>query len=389
MLFRFKHLPSDFLVDELLGDMQRHPDGKIWFIKFEKRNENTMDVIASLCKQTGLTRSQIGIAWLKDKKAHTTQWVSIALDDVTALSRHWDWDLSGQDLVRKSLCFRDTVRICEENYSDRMLGIGRNMWNHFTIRLRKRKALSTKTKERIQDRVSHIQQYGFPNCFGQQRFGKNNFKKAMKFFAQTSIADEKYQLKFTLQAYPSMYFNMQALERYENNAHLVDGDICTRRRDIRTRETGVYRHKGHCVELFDFAKIREHTMDEDICTPTYMTWETVPYTSSWSPTGLMIWAHMLTCPPETQAYQYDKNIIEASGIESHIDLARAYHLYGIRREHIVIPQDLTTSRESGDFVLSFSLPTWSYATVLLWRIFREIDADTCLKNRWLVPVLGE
>lgn len=74
---------------------------------------------------------------------------------------------------------------------------------------------------------------------------------------------------------------------------------------------------------------------------------------------------MLTCPEETAAYQYDKDIIEASHIYDHIDLARLYHLYGIRRENVVIPEDLTTSRESDDLLLSFSLPTGSYATVLL------------------------
>ncbi len=387
MLFRFKHHPWDFIVDELLGDMQRVPDGKIWYLRFEKRNENTMDVITSLCNNTGLNRRQIGIAGLKDKKAHTTQWISIAMDDVASVWKRWNSELSGQDLVRQSLS-SDTVQIWEENYADRMLGIGRNMWNRFSIRLRKRKEITTEMKRWIDERVSHIQHHGFPNCFGQQRFGKNNFKKAMKFFEETAVTDEKYQLKFTLQAYPSMYFNTQALQRYENNDHLVDGDICMRRRDVRTRETGIYRHKDHCVELFDFAKIREHTMDEDICTPSYMTWETVPYTSSWSSTGLMIWAHMLTCPTETQAYQYDKELIETSRIQDHIQLARIYHLYGIRRENIVIPQDLKTSRESGDFLLSFSLPTGSYATVLLWRIFREIDADTCVKNRWLVRGFG-
>jgi hypothetical protein len=128
-------------------------------------------------------------------------------------------------------------------------------------------------------------------------------------------------------------------------------------------------------------------MDQNICTPSYMTWEIVPYSSSWLSTGLMIWAHMLTCPKETAAYQYDKDIIETSWIYNYIDLASLYHLYGIRRENVVIPEDLITSRESGDFILSFSLPTWSYATVLLWRIFREIDADTCLKNRWQIPVI--
>jgi hypothetical protein len=128
-------------------------------------------------------------------------------------------------------------------------------------------------------------------------------------------------------------------------------------------------------------------MDNNTCTPSYMTWEIVPYSSSWSSTGLMIWAHMLTCLEETAAYQYDKDVIEASWIYDHIDLARVYHLYGIRRENIVIPKDLSTSRESGDFILSFMLPTGSYATVFLWRIFRDIDADTCLKNKWQIPIV--
>lgn len=66
---------------------------------------------------------------------------------------------------------------------------------------------------------------------------------------------------------------------------------------------------------------------------------------------------MLTCPEDTAAYEYDKDIIEASCIEDHIELARLYHLYGIRRENVVVPHDLSTSWESDDLVLSFSLPT--------------------------------
>jgi len=61
MLFRFKHQPSDFIVREII-DVSPDPKGKIRYINIEKTNQNTMDVIVQFCKNTGLTRSQIGLS---------------------------------------------------------------------------------------------------------------------------------------------------------------------------------------------------------------------------------------------------------------------------------------------------------------------------------------
>lgn len=82
MLFHFKHTPADFVVDEQLGEMSRSDEGSVWYLRFQKEDQNTMDVVSHLCRATGLKRRQIGVAGLKDKKAITRQRITIDRRDV-------------------------------------------------------------------------------------------------------------------------------------------------------------------------------------------------------------------------------------------------------------------------------------------------------------------
>jgi tRNA(Glu) U13 pseudouridine synthase TruD len=52
MLFAFKSQPADFIVDEILGHVERHDDGQYHYFRIQKENENTMDVIHHLTEHT-------------------------------------------------------------------------------------------------------------------------------------------------------------------------------------------------------------------------------------------------------------------------------------------------------------------------------------------------
>jgi len=75
-LFSFKQKSQDFVVTEELP-FKLSNQGDVFFVLFEKRNINTMDVVNHICASCNIPRLSLGIAGLKDKKAITRQWICI------------------------------------------------------------------------------------------------------------------------------------------------------------------------------------------------------------------------------------------------------------------------------------------------------------------------
>lgn len=71
-------------------------------------------------------------------------------------------------------------KIVDKTYHETPLQVGQNGGNRFVITLRATKAIDDTVKEQIVKYLAPIQQHGFPNCFGTQRFGKGmrNFHRA-------------------------------------------------------------------------------------------------------------------------------------------------------------------------------------------------------------------
>ncbi|MDR2190576.1 MAG: tRNA pseudouridine(13) synthase TruD [Candidatus Peribacteria bacterium] len=73
---------------------------------------------------------------------------------------------------------------------------------------------------------------------------------------------------------------------------------------------------------------------------------------------------------------YDEQLWEAG---------KRYHLRGVRRPLWVQVDDLQWKWEGDDVCLQFSLPTGSYATVLLAFILAEVDPLTLKDNKLEIP----
>ncbi len=84
-IFSFKEKSQDFIVEENLP-FELKGKWDVFFVLFEKQNKTTMDVVNHLCKDLGISRLTLGIAWLKDKKAMTRQWICIYK---SALKKLW------------------------------------------------------------------------------------------------------------------------------------------------------------------------------------------------------------------------------------------------------------------------------------------------------------
>lgn len=153
MAYEIKRVPEDFIVEEITPDKKVLTVGKKYKFNektegdqlvcvLEKTNWDTHLAIRKIAERLGVSRSRIGFAGMKDKRAVTTQRVSLwnIKPNVTDF-------LKIRDITLKPLC-----------YSNERVELGDLWGNRFTIRVFTRKRLG-KAPAKV------------PNFFGEQRFG--------------------------------------------------------------------------------------------------------------------------------------------------------------------------------------------------------------------------
>ncbi len=147
----FKKRPEDFIVKER-HNLFFKPRGEYAYFLLKKRNCNTLDALKLLARQLRVPLDQVGFAGLKDKLAITEQVISVPKRYVTAQN----YRLSPQVYLRFL------------GYGDEPVRLGEFLGNEFTITLH---PLTRRQKGRIKKGLGFFAQYGFPNYFGEQRFG--------------------------------------------------------------------------------------------------------------------------------------------------------------------------------------------------------------------------
>ena len=377
MLYHFKKQPEDFIVEEILPFMPSGT-GDALYVFFEKKNHNTMDVIEWLKRILWLPRSAFGIAGLKDKQAVTRQ-------RITIYQSYLD-KIGGEDK------FLDTLahywKIIEKTYHQTPLQVWQNAGNRFTITLRAGKAVDVNIKEQIAQYLQPIQQHGFPNCFGTQRFGKGmrNFHRAKAIIEWTTDISREFELKFKLQAYGSAWFNSYTLDRYRKNKRLLDGDIVVNKHHARDIQTGIV--QGKTIKLFDYKKCKEHYADKAYMYPDFFTATTDLDTTIWKPTGPMLGNHIIIPPQGTPAWNKEWELYKKTNffLWPAIDVCKEYKIFWLRRPLRVVPEKLDYHfAENNDMIISFSLPTGAYATTFLGTLFQHIDMQTVTNNKRQFP----
>ena len=151
---QYRAQPEDFLVDEHL-DFTPEAHGEHLWLRLEKRNQTTLDVVKSLSRLCGVTPRDIGYSGMKDRIAVTRQWLSVHLPGREA-----------PDDLAASLAALG-IKVLEQARHPRKLKRGVHRTNGFTLRV---------TGEAIQandfeDRWQALCEQGVPNYFGPQRFG--------------------------------------------------------------------------------------------------------------------------------------------------------------------------------------------------------------------------
>lgn len=149
-----RYRPEDFVVDEISKPFQPHQKGPFLYVNITAKNWETNDLIREVSKKLHISNKRISFAGTKDKRAITSQVMS--LFKVTA--EHIN-----------NLCIED-VKCNILHYSNKQLSIGDLIGNSFAIVIRD---VSSDKKQSdvdtILDPLKSIN--GFPNFFGVQRFG--------------------------------------------------------------------------------------------------------------------------------------------------------------------------------------------------------------------------
>ncbi len=146
-----KRFPEDFIVEEVL-DLQSEPEGPYSYYLLTKKNHSTLEVLDILSRKLRIPRYKFGLSGLKDRRAVTTQYISIEggpPEDIKG--RNWHLKFHG--------------------FGTKGIRIGQARGNRFTITLR------DIDPKKVKEAMEFIALEGFANYFGIQRFSPDLYTK--------------------------------------------------------------------------------------------------------------------------------------------------------------------------------------------------------------------
>jgi tRNA pseudouridine13 synthase len=207
---RIRSKPEDFQVDEVLG-FEPDGEGEHLLLRIRKRNTNTDWLARQLARLGGLPMVDVGYAGLKDRNAVTSQWFSLRL----AGRPEPDW----------TALESDEVQILERVRHRRKLRRGALQGNRFRLSIG---SLSGQ-RPALEQRLEQLRRGGFPNFFGEQRFGHGyaNLERADALFARRLKRVDRHLRGLYISAARSQLFNQVLAARLEqgNWSRPLAGDL--------------------------------------------------------------------------------------------------------------------------------------------------------------------
>ena len=315
-----KSQTDDFIVEELLP-FQPEGQGEHSFLYIEKCHENTEYVARVLARHAGVRQRDIGFAGLKDRHGRTRQWFSIWLPGKSDP----DWRALNSE----------QLQILTVSRHPRKLKRGVLEANRFQIRIRDWQGDVDKTQQQLES----IAKQGYPNYFGEQRFGfqGRNLEKALAMFAGQRVKPEMRSLY--LSAVRSFLFNQILSLRVEaaNWNQGINGDVF---------------QLANSHSFFASAAI------DEVLKQRLESFDIHPAGALWGKGESAATA---------ESFSIEQRIIEAYPL-----FAEGLMKAGVeqdRRALRVVPLNLSWEFEAADsLLLSFQLPAGSYATALLREI---------------------
>lgn len=323
-----KQIPDDFQVEEI-PLYEPSGTGDHLYLWIEKRNISAEYLLRHLARTLEISRLEIGMAGMKDRRAITRQFVSIPA-----------WAEAKLPNVET-----DEIHVLSATRHRNKLKTGHLRGNRFSIRVRD---VPLEAHSRALPIAERVQAIGFPNYFGDQRFGQDRetletglaLLHGEKSDRSIPKPRRKFLLRLALSAVQSDLFNQCLAHRLENDLieKVLLGDVMQV-----TASGGVF-----VVE------------DPEQEQPRFETGEIVT-------TGPLFGPKMRN--PEGQVAEYEAQILQQSGLTREHFCKFRKHTPGGRRPYLIRPKNLQIENEAEGLRFTFTLPSGVYATTLL-REFR-------------------
>ncbi|MBI1310710.1 tRNA pseudouridine(13) synthase TruD [bacterium] len=329
---RLKLQPEDFVVDEI-PLYTASGEGEFLYLRICKRDVSATELTSHLAQTFGVDESEIGVAGRKDRRAVTTQFVSIPARNVDDPAR----------------ACADRIQVIEAQRHGNKLRTGHLGGNRFEITLRDVNCDEPAQLKRIIDATTEaISRLGFLNYFGEQRFGRNGDTDSDGFRLLRGEHVRrlgKNALRFALSAAQSRMFNEWVADR-------VDGELTHR---VQRGDVMQVVASGGCfvVEDVDVEQARCDARETVVTGPIF------------GPKMRM---------PDGDPAQHEAAILERFGLSPDAFLRFRKLTSGTRRPLLIRPQEFSANVSGNVVRLAFALPPGAYATSLL-REFTKCDAD--------------
>ena len=319
---RIREELADFLVDEVPA---REPsgDGEHLHVLIEKANCTTRYVIDHIRRDLGLDGEAIGHAGMKDRRAVTTQWLSLplaVLDDLPDLA-----PLEGLAVLRVK---RHATKLQEGDLAG----------NRFAIRVRG----AAGQAEAARAIMARLAAHGVPNYYGPQRFGTEGDNAERGLLAlRKGLKPRGWLDKLRTQAVQSFLFNDWLAARLIGGTFdsVLLGDIA---------------HKHATCGKFQVGDVAAEA-------PRAATFEI-------SATGPMFGKKYHEAQDDARALE--DRILEAMGVERPLFKP----LPGTRRPIRMPLSDWTIEDAEDGYLARFFLPSGGYATSVLREVMKtEIE----------------
>jgi len=318
---------EDFRVQEL-PTVKPGGEGTHLWLEIEKRNANTDWVAKQLSLSAGVPVRDVGFAGMKDRRAVTSQWFSVALQEASDSAwQNWSWP---------------DIRILQARLHTRKLKRGALGGNRFHIVVRDLEG----GIEGLEHLLTRASASGVPNYFGPQRFGHGgrNVEQGIRWLEHGGRLPRNKRSIY-LSAVRSFLFNQVLSRRVElgNWNRIIDGDVA-----MLDGSRSTFACRLPDLEL-------EQRCDNFDIHPS----GPLPGKSGVNPVGGSLRIE------ETMLKPHEKLIdsLQKAGLKSS------------RRSLRLRPENMEWMIEGGNLALEFDLPPGAYATSLL-RELVSLDSDT-------------
>jgi tRNA pseudouridine13 synthase len=341
--------PEDFFVEEI----PLYPaagSGEFLFVDVEKRDVSAEELVRSLSRRLDVPRLDIGVAGMKDRRAVTRQRISLPArceDRLRILRAELERMSEASDTQGPGITILGWER------HPHKLRTGHLGGNRFAIRLRRTRPDALEIAHAV---AAEIGPSGYPNYFGDQRFGREQetleLGRALLAGAKTPRdippARRKFLLRLALSAVQSELFNEVLTRRVVNGSFetVLSGDVLQ------------VRASGGLFVTDDVPREQARLEGGEV-----------------SLTGPLFGPKMKQ--PSDMAAQIEAAVLTASGFTADTFSQFAKLTSGSRRPLGIVPTEFSVTPDDSaeGLIFRFVLPPGAYATTVLREFIKDVGTS--------------